>query len=91
MSHSDTEFKQVYTLPSRIAFAGWTPETISSYAGPTTDIVAGLAEHTRSTLQSTYTVSESGTAGPGGGVTPNRVPFVILSYLTSTQLELGVC
>ncbi|CRG90459.1 hypothetical protein PISL3812_07503 [Talaromyces islandicus] len=67
----------VYTLESRIAFAGWTPESIRSYTGPTTEIVAGLAEHTRSTLQSTYTVSESGTAGPGGGVTPNRTPGTV--------------
>lgn len=29
--------------------------------------MAGLAEHTRKTLGSTYTVSESGTAGPGAG------------------------
>jgi nicotinamide mononucleotide (NMN) deamidase PncC len=30
--------------------------------------VKGLAEHARATLGSTWTVSESGTAGPGGGV-----------------------
>jgi nicotinamide mononucleotide (NMN) deamidase PncC len=36
--------------------------------------VSGLAEHTRKTLGSTYTVSESGTAGPTGGSTRNRTP-----------------
>jgi nicotinamide mononucleotide (NMN) deamidase PncC len=36
--------------------------------------VSGLAEHTRKTLGSTYTVSESGTAGPTGGQTRNRTP-----------------
>lgn len=51
-----------------------TPEHIQSYKGPTPDIVSGLAEHTRKTLGSTYTVSESGTAGPTGGTTRNRTP-----------------
>ncbi|KAF2711575.1 putative competence/damage-inducible protein CinA [Pleomassaria siparia CBS 279.74] len=54
----------LYTLESRIAYAGWTDAHITNYAGPTPEIVAGLAEHTRKTLGSTYTVSESGTAGP---------------------------
>lgn len=64
----------LYTLPSRTAYAGWTPETIENYRGPTTEIVAGLARHVRTELGSTYTLSESGTAGPTGGNTPNRTP-----------------
>lgn len=65
---------QLYTLESRIAFAGWTPEHIKSYSGPTPEIVAGLASNVRGKLGSTYTVSESGTAGPTGGPTRNRTP-----------------
>jgi nicotinamide mononucleotide (NMN) deamidase PncC len=65
---------QLYTLESRIAYAGWTDQTIKDYKGPTPDIVAGLADHTRKTLGSTYVISESGTAGPGGGTTKNRTP-----------------
>ncbi|KAF2634530.1 competence/damage-inducible protein-like protein cinA [Massarina eburnea CBS 473.64] len=64
----------LYTLESRIAFAGWTQDFLKTYSGPTPEIVAGLAEHTRKTLGSTYTVSESGTAGPTGGSTRNRTP-----------------
>jgi PncC family amidohydrolase len=64
----------LYTLPSRIAYAGWTQQTIEGYKGPTTDIVSGLAKHVRKDLESTYTLSESGTAGPTGGQTPNRQP-----------------
>lgn len=64
----------LYTLPSRIAYAGWSQETIANYRGPTTDIVAGLARHVRKDLESTYTLAESGTAGPTGGSTPNRMP-----------------
>ncbi|KAK3707050.1 hypothetical protein LTR37_012382 [Vermiconidia calcicola] len=64
----------LYTLPSRIAYAGWTQQTIEGYKGPTTDIVSGLAKHVRKDLESTYTLSESGTAGPTGGQTPNRKP-----------------
>ncbi|KAF2012219.1 hypothetical protein BU24DRAFT_322760, partial [Aaosphaeria arxii CBS 175.79] len=64
----------LYTLPSRLAFGGWTDAHISSYAGPTPEIVAGLAEHARTTLGSTYGIGESGTAGPTGGEARNRRP-----------------
>jgi PncC family amidohydrolase len=64
----------LYTLPSRIAYAGWTQESIANYSGPTADIVSGLAKHVRKDLGSTYTLSESGTAGPTGGSTENRKP-----------------
>jgi nicotinamide mononucleotide (NMN) deamidase PncC len=64
----------LYTLESRIAYAGWTPQHIENYKGPTPEIVTGLAEYTRKTLGSTYTISESGTAGPTGGSTRNRTP-----------------
>jgi PncC family amidohydrolase len=64
----------LYTLPSRVAYAGWTQETIANYRGPTTDIVTGLATAVRKDLESTYTLAESGTAGPTGGATPNRKP-----------------
>lgn len=64
----------VYTLESRLAFAGWTSANIEKYKGPTTEIVANMADHTRQTLGSTYAISESGTAGPTGGTTRNRTP-----------------
>ena len=64
----------LYTLPSRIAYAGWTQQTIENYQGPTPTIVSGLAKQVRKDLESTYTVAESGTAGPTGGQTPNRKP-----------------
>jgi hypothetical protein len=54
---------------------GWTQENIKAYNGPTPDLVAGLASHVRGTLKSSYTISESGTAGPtASGKTPNRQP-----------------
>ncbi|KAJ4375241.1 hypothetical protein N0V83_002327 [Neocucurbitaria cava] len=75
----------LYTLESRIAFAGWTPEHIKDYKGPTPEIVSGLAEHTRKTLGSTYTVSESGTAGPTGGQTRNRTPGYVALAVASEK------
>ncbi|MCJ1236224.1 hypothetical protein MMC14_004202 [Varicellaria rhodocarpa] len=73
----------LYTLESRIAFAGWTQDSIKAYKGPTMDIVAGLAENVREKLGSTYTVCESGTAGPTGGNTRNRTPgYVALAVAT---------
>ena len=57
-----------------MAFAGWTQETINNYKGPTMEVVSGLAANVRKALCSTYTVCESGTAGPTGGTTKNRTP-----------------
>ncbi|KAJ9659013.1 hypothetical protein H2201_007535 [Coniosporium apollinis] len=73
----------LYTLESRIAFAGWTQESITNYKGPTPDIVAGLADNVRKTLNSTYTVAESGTAGPTGGQTRNRTPGYVALAVSS--------
>ncbi|KAF1979668.1 putative competence/damage-inducible CinA family protein [Bimuria novae-zelandiae CBS 107.79] len=58
----------LYTLESRMAYGGWTKADVERYEGPTVGVVKGLAEHVRGMLGSSYTVSESGTAGPGGGV-----------------------
>ena len=49
---------QVYTLESRVAFAGWTQANIDNYKGPTPEVVSGLAENVRKKLGSTYTVCE---------------------------------
>ncbi|PIG82886.1 MOSC domain protein [Aspergillus arachidicola] len=74
----------VYTLESRIAFAGWTPAHLENYNGPTPAIVAQMADHVRHTLGSTYTVSESGTAGPTGGTARNRTPgYVAVAVSTA--------
>ena len=64
----------LYTLESRIAFAGWTEETVKAYKGPTEEVVKGLAENVREKLGATYCICESGTAGPTGGNTRNRTP-----------------
>ena len=56
------------------AAAGWTPDDMKGYKGPTTEVVSGLAANVREKLGSTYTICESGTAGPTGGATPNRIP-----------------
>ncbi|KAL4982238.1 hypothetical protein BDW68DRAFT_182738 [Aspergillus falconensis] len=74
----------VYTLESRLAFAGWTQADREKYKGPTTEIVSQMADHTRRTLESTYAVSESGTAGPTGGTTRNRTPgYVAVAVSTA--------
>lgn len=48
----------LYTLESRLAFAGWTKADVQAYDGPNPDLVAGLARNVRSTLGSTYTIGE---------------------------------
>ncbi|MCJ1387138.1 hypothetical protein MMC17_010267 [Xylographa soralifera] len=67
----------LYTLESRIAFAGWTQDDVQSYKGPTPEVVSDLAARVRKTLGSTYALCESGTAGPSAGSTRNRTPSVI--------------
>jgi hypothetical protein len=51
----------LYTLQSRIEFAGWTQANIEGYKGPTPEIVTGLAENVRVRLGSTYCISEVST------------------------------
>jgi hypothetical protein len=81
---------QLYTLPSRLAFAGWTSASIAGYKGPTPVIVTGLATHTGKTLASDYCVSESGTAGPTGGDTRNRTPgYVALAVVKQEKALEG--
>ncbi|KAI9717412.1 MAG: hypothetical protein M1812_004764 [Candelaria pacifica] len=75
----------LYTLESRLAFAGWTEETKKGYKGPTLEVVSGLAENVRKTLGSTYAVCESGTAGPTGGATRNRTPGYVALAVSSEQ------
>lgn len=48
----------LYTLESRIAFAGWTRSNVENYTGPNPELVEGLASHVRMTLGSTYCVGE---------------------------------
>ncbi|KAI4260180.1 MAG: hypothetical protein L6R42_004190 [Xanthoria sp. 1 TBL-2021] len=71
----------LYTLESRVQFAGWTEENKKNYSGPNAEVVSGLAKNVKEKLGSTYCLCESGTAGPGGsGATPNRKPdFVALA------------
>lgn len=64
----------LYTLESRIAFAGWTQDDIKAYTGPTEEVVKGLAENVREKLAADFCICESGTAGPTGGSTRNRTP-----------------
>ncbi|KAI4170898.1 MAG: hypothetical protein LQ343_004662 [Gyalolechia ehrenbergii] len=71
----------LYTLESRVHFAGWTEDSMKNYKGPNKDVVIGLAKNVREKLRSTYCLCESGTAGPGAsGASRERTPdFVALA------------
>ncbi|KAI5364230.1 putative cinA-like protein [Septoria linicola] len=75
----------LYTLPSRQNYVGWTDEDTANYRGPTTEIVSKMAKNVRADLKSTYTLSESGTAGPTGGNTPNRTPGYVALAVDSER------
>ncbi|KAK7727398.1 hypothetical protein SLS57_002870 [Botryosphaeria dothidea] len=87
---------QLYTLESRIAYAGWTEENLKDYTGPTPEIVKGIAENVRPKLDTTYTICESGTAGPTGGDTRNRTPGYVALAVSSAagtatrEIETGL-
>ncbi|KAF8501360.1 competence/damage-inducible CinA family protein [Gautieria morchelliformis] len=74
----------IYTLESRVAFAGWTQDNVKAYKGPTPEVVAGMATHVRGQLDSTFTLCESGIAGPTGSTarwtrTPGYVALAVAS------------
>ncbi|KAF2226401.1 hypothetical protein BDZ85DRAFT_287452 [Elsinoe ampelina] len=72
----------VYTLESRLAFAGWTQSDLDAYRGPTPSVVSGLASNVRGKLGADWVLAESGTAGPTGGNTRNRTPgYVALAVV----------
>lgn len=77
----------LYTLPSRIAFAGWTEETIKDYKGPTPEIVSGIAKNVVAKLNADYCICESGTAGPTGGTTRNRTPGYCALAMSDARQE----
>jgi len=83
----------LYTLESRLAFAGWTQKDIDVYDGPTPKLVEGLARNVRDKLKATYCIGESGTAGPtASGKSPNRqlgyVALAVVSEQGSSNKEL---
>ncbi|KAL8795952.1 MAG: hypothetical protein Q9182_007447 [Xanthomendoza sp. 2 TL-2023] len=83
----------LYTLESRIQFAGWTEDDMKNYQGPTTDVVSGLAKNVRGRLGSTYCLAESGTAGPAAasGEGGNRMPgFVALAVAMEGGMVVAV-
>ncbi|KAK2600378.1 hypothetical protein N8I77_009916 [Diaporthe amygdali] len=84
----------LYTLESRIAFGGWTQANIDNYSGPSPDLVAGLAKHVRGALGSTYTVAESGTAGPtssrqGANGQPGYVALAVVGENDTLAMDLN--
>lgn len=71
----------LYTLESRIAFAGWTQANIDGYKGPTPEIVSNLAENVRGRLGSTYCVSEVSVLAGGW------LPVVLLVFADMRHSE----
>jgi PncC family amidohydrolase len=55
-----------YALKSRLKLSGWSADDIKSYTGPSEDVALRLARNMKLELGSTYTLSETGWAGPTG-------------------------
>ncbi|GJJ14632.1 hypothetical protein Clacol_008898 [Clathrus columnatus] len=84
----------LYSLESRITFAGWTQEDINTYKGPTPQVVSKLAKRIQSQFSTTYTICESGTAGPTtrNFTSPGYVALAIASdsgEVTTREVSTG--
>uniref|UniRef100_A0A060T627 ARAD1B12672p n=1 Tax=Blastobotrys adeninivorans TaxID=409370 RepID=A0A060T627_BLAAD len=53
-----------YSLKSRLKLSGWEQQDIDSYTGPSEAVATRLARNLKIELASTYTLSETGWAGP---------------------------
>ncbi|KAF2665448.1 competence/damage-inducible protein-like protein cinA [Microthyrium microscopicum] len=80
----------LYSLQSRIAYSGWTEADVATYKGPTKDNVGQMAKHVRAQMKSSYTLGESGYAGPTGiGSSPNRQPGFVALAVASEEGTYG--
>jgi nicotinamide-nucleotide amidase len=59
----------VYTLDSRVALAGVTPESVANYQGTTPEMLLAMAASLSRRLAATWCIAESGLAGPAPGRT----------------------
>ncbi|VVT44060.1 uncharacterized protein SAPINGB_P000282 [Magnusiomyces paraingens] len=75
-----------YSLKSRLKLSGWSEEDIQSYTGPSEDVALRLARNLKYELGSTYTLSETGWAGPTGvdGASSEGVGTVYLAIVGPT-------
>ena len=84
----------VYTLKSRIALAGVTPEQYANYRGTTPEMLADLAESMRVRLEATWAIGESGLAGPGpgrSGAPAGRTTLAVAGPVSRTSvIETGI-
>ncbi|MEZ4503297.1 MAG: CinA family protein [Dehalococcoidia bacterium] len=84
----------VYTLNSRIALAGVSPEQYENYRGTTPEMLADLAESMRARLEAAWGIGESGLAGPGpgrSGAPAGRTTLAVAGPVSRTSvIETGI-
>jgi nicotinamide-nucleotide amidase len=83
----------LYTLPSRIAFAGVPAESYANYRGTTPELLAELTEAVRARLEADWCIGESGLAGPTGsrfGAPAGRTTVAVAGPVTRAEvIETG--
>ena len=78
-----------YTLNSRTALAGVSPEEYTNYQGTTPEMLLSLAEAMRARLGAVWCIAESGLAGPTpgrSGTAPGRTTVAIVGPETRTEV-----
>ena len=79
----------LYTLASRVAFAGASPARYENYRGTTPDMLAEIAEGIRTRLDATWCIAETGLAGPTpgrSGTPPGRTTLTVAGPITRTEV-----
>jgi nicotinamide mononucleotide (NMN) deamidase PncC len=79
----------LYTLNSRVALAGASPELFKNYQGTTPEMIAAIAEAMRQRLGATWCIAESGLAGPTGGRSgrpPGRTVIGVAGPVSRTEV-----
>jgi PncC family amidohydrolase len=84
----------LYTLASRTALAGVSPDEYRNYQGTTPGLLESLAEATRARLGAAWCIAESGLAGPTGsrfGAPAGHTTIAVTGPLTRVEvLETGL-
>jgi nicotinamide-nucleotide amidase len=78
-----------YTLNSRTALAGVSPDEYVNYQGTTPQMLLSLAEAMRTRLGAIWCIAESGLAGPTpgrSGTAPGRTTIAIVGPETHTEV-----
>lgn len=81
-----------YSLRSRLHLSGWSEKDVENYTGPSEDVALRLARNLKLELGATYSLAETGWAGPDDGP-DTGLAFLAVSGTNrnyTTQISTGL-